>query len=71
MHQASFRAGLSQVRLVLGLDLQGGSHVLLEVDSGAVVKTQINSLRDDMRRVLRDEKVALAGGIGFAPWRYR
>ena len=53
--------------IVLGLDLQGGSHVLLEVDSGAVVKTQINSLRDDMRRVLRDEKVALAGGIAVLP----
>ena len=52
---------------MLGLDLQGGSHVLLEVDSGAVVKTQINSLRDDMRRVLRDEKVALAGGIAVLP----
>jgi len=53
--------------IVLGLDLQGGSHVLLEVDSGAVVKTQINTLRDDMRRVLRDEKVALAGGIAVLP----
>jgi preprotein translocase subunit SecD len=49
--------------IVLGLDLQGGSHVLLEVDSGAVIKTQINTLRDDMRRVLRDEKVSLAGGL--------
>ncbi len=53
--------------IVLGLDLQGGSHVLLEVDSAAVVKTQINTLRDDMRRVLRDEKVALAGGIAVLP----
>lgn len=49
--------------IVLGLDLQGGSHVLLEVDSAAVLKTQINTLRDDMRRILREEKVALAGGL--------
>ena len=53
--------------IVLGLDLQGGSHVLLEVDSGAVIKTQINTLRDDMRRVLREEKVALAGGLAVLP----
>ena len=51
--------------IVLGLDLQGGSHVLLEVDSGAVLKTQVATLRDDMRRILRDEKVALAGGLAL------
>lgn len=50
--------------IVLGLDLQGGSHLLLEVDSSAVVKTQVNVLRDDVRRILRDERVSLAGGIG-------
>ena len=49
--------------IVLGLDLQGGAHVLLEVDGGAVLKTQVNTLRDDMRRVLRDLKVSLAGGL--------
>jgi protein-export membrane protein SecD len=53
--------------IVLGLDLQGGSHVLLEVDSATVVKTEVNALRDDMRRILRDEKVALAGGIAVLP----
>jgi preprotein translocase subunit SecD len=50
--------------IVLGLDLQGGSHLLLEVDSNAVVRTQVNILRDDVRRVLREERVSLAGGIG-------
>lgn len=49
--------------IVLGLDLQGGSHVLLEVDSAAVLKTQVNTLRDDMRRILREEKISLAGGL--------
>ena len=53
--------------IVLGLDLQGGSHVLLEVDSSAVIKTQINTLRDDMRRILREEKVSLAGGLAVLP----
>lgn len=53
--------------IVLGLDLQGGSHVLLEVDSAAVLKAQINTLRDDMRRILREEKVSLAGGLAVQP----
>jgi protein-export membrane protein SecD len=49
--------------VVLGLDLQGGSHVLLQVDAGAIAKGQINQLRDDVRRILRDQKVGVPGGI--------
>jgi preprotein translocase subunit SecD len=50
--------------IVLGLDLQGGSHVLLEVDSSSVTKTLIDNLRDSVRRLLREEKVSITGGIG-------
>ncbi len=50
--------------IVLGLDLQGGSHVMLEVDQADLVATQIKNLRDDVRRILREEKVAISGGIG-------
>src|ERR1700686_1058706 len=46
-----------QRRLVLGLDLQGGSHILLEVDSNAVRKERAETLRDDVRRVLREARV--------------
>jgi SecD/SecF fusion protein len=53
--------------IVLGLDLQGGSHVLLEVDSNSVVKTLVENLRDSVRRVLREEKVSITGGIGLQP----
>jgi SecD/SecF fusion protein len=53
--------------IVLGLDLQGGSHVLLEVDRASVTKSLIENLRDSVRRVLRDEKVPIAGGIGVQP----
>jgi SecD/SecF fusion protein len=53
--------------IVLGLDLQGGSHVLLEVDSASVLKTQVDNLRDDVRRALREEKVPITGGIGLLP----
>jgi protein-export membrane protein SecD len=49
--------------IVLGLDLQGGSHVLLQVDAAAIAKTQINQLRDDVRRILHDQKVGFPGGI--------
>src|ERR1051325_3801777 len=44
-----------QRKLVLGLDLQGGSHILLEVDSNAVRKERTETLRDDARRVLRTD----------------
>ena len=53
--------------LTLGLDLQGGSHVLLQVDGTDVVKTMVSNLRDDVRRILREERVALAGGISVQP----
>jgi SecD/SecF fusion protein len=53
--------------LVLGLDLQGGSHVLLEVDSNSVVKSLADNLRDSVRRTLREEKIAITGGIGLLP----
>lgn len=51
--------------IVLGLDLQGGSHVLLEVDSASVLRTQVENLRDDVRRILREERVPITGGIGL------
>ena len=51
--------------IVLGLDLQGGAHLLLEVDSGDVLRSQVNNLRDDVRRILREENARLSGGIGI------
>jgi SecD/SecF fusion protein len=53
--------------IVLGLDLQGGSYVMLEVDRASVLHTQVTNLRDDVRRILREEKVAITGGIGQQP----
>jgi preprotein translocase subunit SecD len=47
--------------VVLGLDLQGGSHILLEVDSAAVRKEKLEVVRDDVRRVLRDARVGYTG----------
>ena len=49
--------------IVLGLDLQGGSHVLLEVDAADLIRARVVQLRDDVRRVLRETRVAPQGGI--------
>jgi preprotein translocase subunit SecD len=51
----------AQRHVVLGLDLQGGSHLLLEVDSGAVRKEQLQSIDDDVLRVLRQARVPFTG----------
>src|ERR1700687_3859806 len=51
----------AQRRLVLGLDLQGGSYLLLEVDSNYVKKEKLDQVRDDARRVLRDAKTPYTG----------
>jgi preprotein translocase subunit SecD len=51
----------AQRHVVLGLDLQGGSHILLEVDSNAVRKEKVETLRDDVRRVLRDARIGYTG----------
>ena len=51
----------AQRRLVLGLDLQGGSYLLLEVDSNYVKKEKLDQIRDDVRRVLREAKIVYTG----------
>ena len=51
----------AQRHIVLGLDLQGGSHILLEVDTNAVRKEKLEAVRDDVRRVLRDARVGYTG----------
>jgi preprotein translocase subunit SecD len=53
----------AQRRLVLGLDLQGGSYLLLEVDSNFVKKEKLDQIKDDARRTLRDAKIGFTGGV--------
>src|SRR5215831_20817043 len=43
----------------LGLDLQGGSYLLLEVDMPGVVKERMESMRADIRTALRRERPAI------------
>src|SRR5450432_2393689 len=51
----------AQRHMVLGLDLQGGSHILLEVDANAVKKDKLDQVRDDVRRALREAKIGYTG----------
>ena len=51
----------AQRHIVLGLDLQGGSYILLQVDAKAVRKERLETLRDDVRRVLRDARIGYTG----------
>jgi preprotein translocase subunit SecD len=51
-------------RIVLGLDLQGGSHILLQVDTGAVRRDRVNDIRDEVRRIaLEQPRINLVGPI--------
>ncbi len=49
--------------IVLGLDLQGGSQLLLEVDQNDLLSTEIKRVRDEVRGVLQREGVRAEGGI--------
>src|SRR5206468_705964 len=53
----------AQRRLVLGLDLQGGSYLLLEIDANSVKKDRLQAIQDDARRTLRDAKIRFTGGV--------
>lgn len=45
----------------LGLDLQGGSHLLLKVDFAAYKREQLNNLADEIRSILREAKIGYRG----------
>src|SRR5215470_8158369 len=47
----------AQRRIVLGLDLQGGSYLLLEVDAGDVKRSRLAAIREDAQRTLRAARI--------------
>src|SRR5580704_2204634 len=51
----------AQRRIVLGLDLQGGSYLLLAVDTNDVRKTQLQAVNEDVLRVLREARIQFTG----------
>ncbi|EUB96248.1 SecF protein [Rhizobium sp. CF080] len=50
-------AWLPHSRVALGLDLRGGSHLVLEVDRADLINERVQSLLQDARRVLRDKNI--------------
>ena len=51
----------AQRHIVLGLDLQGGSSLLLEVDTNAVRKERLQAIADDVLRTLRQARIPFTG----------
>jgi preprotein translocase subunit SecD len=48
-------------QVALGLDLRGGSYLLLEVDVAAAQRERLNSVIDSVRNALRDVKIGYTG----------
>jgi preprotein translocase subunit SecD len=66
--QRTLPSWLPQQRLNLGLDLQGGSYLLYEVDVAALRRERLTNLVEDVRTSLRAEQIAFgelgeAGGV--------
>ena len=53
--------GAISKRLNLGLDLQGGSYLLLEVDQASLRAEQLANLTEDARRTLGDANIGFTG----------
>lgn len=50
---------LPKKQMPLGLDLQGGAHLLLGMDVGEIKKDWLNGLRDSAAKLMRDAKIPL------------
>lgn len=50
-------------RVNLGLDLQGGSHLLLQADLDYYIDEQLTILTDALRKELRENNIKLAGSL--------
>src|SRR5215510_6551275 len=48
-------------QVALGLDLRGGSYLLLEVDVATAQRERLNSLVDNVRNALRDANIGYTG----------
>ena len=50
-----------QLRMPLGLDLQGGSYLLLQMNAGELRQDWLETISGDVRQTLRQEKIGYAG----------
>ncbi|MCO6186143.1 protein translocase subunit SecDF [Rhizobium sp. L1K21] len=51
-------------KITLGLDLQGGSHIMLQVDRADIVKERLQTTIDDIRNDLRTANIGYTGLSG-------
>jgi preprotein translocase subunit SecD len=54
----SWLSAIGAKPMPLGLDLQGGVHFLLEVDKKAAIEKRFNAYLEDLRSLLRDNRIA-------------
>lgn len=52
-----FPAFLPSSKVALGLDLRGGSHLVMEVDGADLLKERLRNLTEDSRRTLREVQI--------------
>ncbi|SMH48948.1 protein translocase subunit SecDF [Mesorhizobium australicum] len=53
-------------QMTLGLDLQGGSHILLQLDRKDLIEERLETARNDIRASLRDARIGYTGLSGTA-----
>jgi len=58
---ASWPSFLPKRQIVLGLDLRGGAHLLLEVNRESLVADRVKTLEGDIRQTLRDQRIGYRG----------
>jgi len=56
----NFPAFIPNQKVNLGLDLQGGSHLLLEVDTKEIIKERTETLSFDLRKLLKKNNIDTA-----------
>ncbi|MCO5163642.1 MAG: protein translocase subunit SecDF [Mesorhizobium sp.] len=56
--------GFLRNQMTLGLDLQGGSHILLQLDRNDLVEERLETTRNDIRAGLRDARIGYTGLSG-------
>lgn len=54
----------SHNKVTLGLDLQGGSHIMLKIERSDIVKERLETIVGDVRTQLRDKNVRYSGLSG-------
>ncbi|MCM2472200.1 protein translocase subunit SecDF [Rhizobium sp. CG5] len=63
-----FPSFLPTKKVTLGLDLQGGSHIMLKIESSDIVKERLETTVGDIRNTLREAGIRYTGlsGVGQA-----